>query len=213
MKKINDYYKNAYLTVGVTRDNFLIENCSDDFIELAKKSLSINQNDFKSLVVTIDKNLQLNLEKSLNLYEDSIHKEIISRDFVSSLIIREILKYTKDDNELESIENGIRNVLSGNPDRLREFISHAPMPYIVDWKLRKLGKCELNMFIQDIDNIFLQRAINSYLASRTKYSIKLFNNNSSLCTYYAEGGVLIQSPHDYMVRDAREMVENFEFEL
>jgi len=213
MIKINDYYKNAYLTAGVTRDNFVFENCSDEFMDLARNYLSEDANDVISCVVDLDKNIENKLEDSLDLFDSVVHKEIIARDFISALIMLSILKKSGNSVELDALDQGIENVLSGDYKRIRSFLQNAPMPYLIDWQIRKTGKIELNMFLKDIKNKYLQRAINGFLASRTGYSIKVFTNQDRLCSYYDEGGNIIQSPHDYMVRDAREMFEECSLEM
>ena len=63
--------------------------------------------------------------------------------------------------------------------------------------IKKIGKIELNIFLSDAENVFLQRAINNYLAAREPYSIRVFSNKNKFPCYYDQSGNVIQAVHDY----------------
>ena len=63
--EINEYFKNDYLTCGQTRDNFIFENCPNEFILEAQKSLAISKNGVKSCNLTIKRANEIYVEKTL----------------------------------------------------------------------------------------------------------------------------------------------------
>ena len=212
MIKLNEYYKNTFLTAGATRDNFVFENCSNEFINIARDLLSQENNNTKPCNITIDKSISERLDNSIKLF-DLEQKQIIARDFLNALILQEVHKYTENQAELDSIKQDINNALSQNRDKILSFIQNSPIPYFLERKLTQSGKIEINIFLQDMQNKHLQQAINSYLSSRSPYSIKLFTNEKFLCTYYDLAGNIIQSPHDYMLRTSQIMYEEPKSEM
>ena len=61
--------------------------------------------------------------------------------------------------------------------------------------------------LEDVNNQYLQQAINLFLSAREPYSVKVFTNSERLATYYDLNGNIIQCPHDFMTRDVRPFVE------
>jgi len=88
-------------------------------------------------------------------------------------------------------------------------VSHAfANSYDITTYARK-NKFELNIFIEEADK-YLQQAINNFISAREPYSVKLFLKNDKLSTYYDPIGSIIQSPHDYMLRDLSKYSESSE---
>ena len=218
---IDKNFEDNYLTVGKTYDNFLFENCPNEFISIAREKLTINSNDTKSIVLNFDSNLANHLRKSLNNFDYVHQQQIICRDLISSMFLRELLNY-KDykHHTKESLDKLISVILGGNKDEIIDNLPNSPYPYEIESFIKKIGKIELNIFLKDIinsienneENTPLQQAINNYLSSRTSYSVKVFSNNP-LCTFYDQMGNPLQPPHDFLVRDVNKFITFGEQEM
>ena len=75
-----------------------------------------------------------------------------------------------------------------------------------------LYKFELNIFLDNTQNIYLQQAINNFISSREPFSVKLFATQERLSTYCDQLGNFIQSPHDYMNMNVNKFIENVDLE-
>lgn len=203
---IDKNFEDSYLIVGNTYDNFLFENCPNEFISIAKEKLSINSNETKSVTLSLDNEVENSLQHSLNNFNNPLQKRIICRDLISSMFLRELLNYIDSkDYSVKDLEKLISIILDGNKEEIIDILPNSPIPYDIERLVRKIGKIELNIFLQDIDNPLLQQAINNYLSSRTPYSIKVFSNKN-LCTYYDQMGNVLQPPHDFLVRDINKYI-------
>ena len=206
--QINETFKEDYLTCGRTRDNFIFENCPIEFMENAKDLLSKSCDEVKSCVVTIDRAMENGFLKTLNKCSNDLQEKSVARDLVASLIIRELLKGEKTEEfPEEELDKGIDALLCGNFGEVKEYHFKSPFPYDVARLMKKVGKIELNIFLENTQNVQLQQAVNIFISSREPYSVKIFTNNERLPSYYDQTGNLIQSPHDYMTRNVREFIE------
>lgn len=196
--KINDYFKNYYMTCGNTRDNFIFENCPLELIDLAQKGLSINSENKKPCNILITKKIENKLNRTLEKFESELQKKIIARIFFTSLFLRELIKLENKAEQLNFLEKGITSLLSENIENIKEYIINSPHPLDIEKAIKEIGEIELNIFLVDTENKFLQQAVNNYLSSRLPYSVKIFTNNEKLCTYYDQNGNFIQAPHDYI---------------
>jgi len=196
--KINDYFKNYYLSCGNTRDNFIFENCPKDFITLAQKSLNQNSEKVKSCNILLTTDIENKLNKTLEKFENDFQKKIIANGFFITLFLREIVKEQNYEKEkLNFLENGIAALLTGDIKNVKDYIINSPTPLDIEKTIKEIGKIELNIFLVDTQNIYLQQAVNNYISSRLPYSVKIFTNKQ-LPTYYDQNGNFIQAPHDYM---------------
>lgn len=209
-KIIDDYFKSEYLTCGKTRDNFIFTNCSREFVEYAKKSLVASENDEVRLcLLAISKQENDLLNKTLETCRENIHKISIARDFICSKILLELIK--NDDKNYENfkeLDAGVNAILKNDWQAIKQFHMLSPIPYDITTYARK-NKFELNIFIEKADK-YLQQAINNFISAREPYSVKLFIKNDKLSTYYDQIGSIIQSPHDYMLRDLSKYSESSE---
>ena len=210
--EINEYFKSSYLTCGVTRDNFIFENCPYEFIEIAKSLLSSPQNGVTPCVVEITKDIESQLNSTLSKCVDDFQKSIIARDFFVSIFMLALLKHSIVSNEVTSLKNGISAILSGNIEKSKKYHLESPIPFDISLKAKKLGKIELNIFLVDTDNKFLQQAINNFISSREPYSIKIFSTKN-LPSYLDQLGNIIVNPHDYMARNVNDFIKIQEDEI
>ena len=207
---INEHFKNTYLTCGRTHDNFIFENCPKEILSLAKNSLSQNSNNVKSCCITINRDIEQAVEKTLEKFENILQKKIICKDFIIGLFALELLKNLDEDlsNQpfsKEEIIEGINAILNGCCEDVKNFCTNAPLPYDIKKLISSIGKIELNIFLNDTKNVYLQNAINNFISSREPYSIKLFTTNQKLPSYLDQNGNYIECPHDFMTRN----IQNF----
>ena len=91
--RINEYFESEYLTPGRTYDNFVFEQCSNEFLKAAELRLAKSGNDVKSCVVCIDRIKESSAEQILDYCKDEFQKKLLARDFVMALIFKELLKH------------------------------------------------------------------------------------------------------------------------
>lgn len=211
---INEYFKDAYLTCGKTRDNFMFAECPIEFIEAINDYLTESSADVKSCVIKITRKQEEKIEKTLSQFEHDIQKNFIARDYICSLIMLEILKgVSSEREEVRFLRQGIKAILHNDYLKVREFNINSPRPKSITNAVKRFGKIELNVILIDTKNTFLQRAINNFLSSREPYSIKIFTTNRYLPSYHDELGTLIECPHDYMrcnIKDYVQIVDEFD---
>jgi len=204
--KIDKSFFNSYLTCGKTYDNFIFEKCPMDFLRLAKNSLNEDKNGIKSVVVVITDKEEAMFEATF-LHLDGFHFKIMARNFVCSKILKEIIKNNEEyKSKYISLTNGINAMLNGDIDNAIGFNTEAPMPYNVTKLAKELGKIELNIFLINTKNIYIQQAINNFISSREPYSIKVFTNNLKLPSYFNQAGNPIECPHDFMRRNVNNFI-------
>ena len=205
---INEYFKNEYLTPGQTYDNFVFENCSIEFLFEAKQLLEQStNNNCKSHIIELTNLEEQLIEQTLKKCKSNFQKNIISRDYICSLIMREILsKIPNTEDEIAELNRLISSIKSGDLNSSIDFHAISPMPYEITEIIKKNGNTELNFFLINNQNPFLQSAINNFLSARTPYSIKVFTNNTQLPSSTDQAGNLIQSPHDFMRRNINDYI-------
>ena len=208
----NFFYE--YLINGVNHtDNIMFLGCPTEFLDVAKDELTKNiaLKSIKPCCVKIDRLMEEKLEYHLDHCATDFQKQLIARDFVCTLIKKEILKHYKNKlSEKHIINNAIRDYMDDEFYRVKDFHQFAPMPSDITRDSKKLDRIELNLFLDGTQNKFVQQAVNNFISSREPYSIKLFTNNSQLSTHYDQLGHLVQSPHDYRNVDVNKYIKMIE---
>lgn len=207
--KINKFFIEEYLTAGKTKDNFIFENCPTKFLKLAKEKLSKDSNGVKSCCIVLTSEIESVIEKLLNNSLTDFQKQILSRDFITALIVKEVLKESSDKQKEYNLAcQQIKAFLNNDYSKVVDFHSTSFMPYNVQGFMKEIGKIELNFFLENTTNKYLQQAINLFVSSREPYSVKIFTNNKNLPNYYDQCGNIIQCPHDFMRRNVNSYIEN-----
>lgn len=206
--KINDFFKQEYLVAGSTYDNFIFENCPNEFLNLAKKLLGKSNNNVVSCVVCIDRQIEEDIEKTLNNFSENIQKKILARDFITALVVKELLKHKyQDDTDKNFVNEQLRAFLKNDFIAVKKMHADSFMPYDIKRIAKSVGKIELDFILHDVQNQYLQQATNIFISSREPYSVKIFTNNKRLSTYYDIDGNIIESPHDFMIRDVNKFIK------
>ncbi len=206
--KLNEYFESEYLTAGRTYDNFVFEQCSNEFLKAAKLRLGKSREDVKSCVVCLDRIKELGAEKTLEYCEEEFQKKLLARDFIMALIFKELLKHkTNEQESIEFVDAQLDAFSRGDFETAKHMHSSSFMPHDVKQMAKELGKIELSFILEATENKYFQQAVNVFISSREPYSVKIFTNNDRLLTYYDLNGNLIECPHDFMRRDVSEFIE------
>jgi len=199
MIKVNEYFKNEYLTCGKTRDNFIFENCPAELIKIAQKELSVHANSTKSCLITINSDTESQLEQIFDQCATDFQRKLLARAFFDSMFYHILIKSDPTMSKQKIlIEQGIFSMLQGNFEKAKRFYSQSPTPLDIQEAVKKAGKVELNVFLINTKNRFLQQAANNHISARTPYSVKLFSTSKNLPTYADQNGNRIECPHDYI---------------
>lgn len=211
--KISEVFKREYLTCGKTYDNFIFLNCKKEVLDYIEKSLSKSSETVKSCVLTLKRQEEEFIEETLNLFPSEMHKKLIARDYICSKIMLELIK---DDNEREAEADilgvGIADILNAKDENIKDFHAFSPIPSDITRFAKEDCKFELNIFLDNTQNIYLQQAINNFISSREPFSVKLFATQERLSTYCDQLGNFIQSPHDYINMNVNKFTENVDLE-
>lgn len=206
--KINEYFENEFLVAGNTYDNFIFENCPNEFLSIAKAKLKEVRGGVKSIVICISREQERCIEQTINNCQEDFQKKILARDIITALIVRELLQYKSEKQEnINFLNLQISAFMHNDFEKVKEFHALSFMPHDVKKLHGKLGGIELSFILQDTQNKILQQAINIFVSSREPYSVKIFTNSEKLPTYYDVNGNLIECPHDFMRRDVNDFIE------
>lgn len=205
--KINEFFEKEYLVAGNTYDNFIFENCPNEFLEFAKTRLVKGGGEVKSCVVCLNKQTEKLVEQTLNNFNEDLQKKILARDFITAVVIKNLLN---DNQNLELYNFACQQIdafKNNDFDGVKSMHAQSFMPHDVAKIAKDIGKIELTFILENTENKLLQQAINIFISSREPYSVKVFTNKERLSTYYDLNGNLIECPHDFMRRDVNEFVE------
>lgn len=203
-------FKNSYLICGATYDNFIFENCPKPFMKEAFKLLCEPTTIYPCNVI-ITKSDEKKVENILNECSTELQKIILARDFITALVMREVLKgIPAKKSSLHVLDLQIKAFLDGEMYKVKQYHFSAYFPSDVARYYGKFGAFEVNFFLLDTNNVYIQKAVNNFFSCRAPYCVKLFTNNKRLPSYLDEAGNLIQSPHDYMTKNVNEYILNKE---
>ena len=205
---IDESFEKYYLNVGMTYDNFIFENCPFKFVKIAEEKLKKSNAGVKPCQVVITKEMEQLVENTINNCSQEFQKKLLARDFITALIIKEMLAGVEDKSlEYKATCGQIKAFLDNEFEKVKEYHSSAFYPSDVKECMKLAGKIELNFFLYNTQSKLLQQAINIFISSREPYSVKIFTTNDKLPTYYDQTGNIIQCPHDYMTRDVNKFIE------
>ena len=202
---LNEYFISKYINESSSIDNEIFCNLSHELLSEIKQLYS-NKNSSDSLQINIDKNIQNNYEKIIKETTNEIAKKVIAEYYITTLILQDLIskipepkqRYYNQEELTKLINLGINAYASKDFNEVKNYYFEAPNNNILNNIIKNNNINEIVIIIKDIDNNYLQNAINSHISSRTKHSYKVFTNQEKLCNYYDLTGNIIQSPHDYI---------------
>ena len=204
---IDEMFKNQYLTCGKTYDNFIFENCPNEFIAQAEILLSVEDALVKPCNVKITNEIETKVLKTLENCKEKFQIDSLARDFVTALVMKEVLKdIPQTMHKINDLNEQIKAFYENDFDKVKQFHAVSFFPSEVAEYSKQFKQIELNFFLYDIQSKTLQKAINNFISSREPFSVKIFTNRF-LASYYDQGGNIIQPPHDYMTRDVNKYIE------
>jgi hypothetical protein len=206
--EIEEIFKRNYLICGNSYDNFIFHGCPKAFLDVAYKSLSENKFGIVPVLVKITRKDEEIIEDMLKDYQDKeFYKTIICRDYVNARVLNEVYKGTREKSARKSVlSEHVKAFENGEFYKVKQYHATAPFMHDILDAYRSCGKFEVNFFLEDTENVYIEKAINNFMSSRTPFTVKIFATKDKLPTYYDEGGNVIQSPHDYMTRDVKKFI-------
>lgn len=197
MMKINEYFKQHFLTAGNSYDNFLFQKCPYQLVEEAEKSLKSSGENVKSYQIKINRETEAALANIFSKCDNELQETLVARDYINSLFMLQIID---DKNQKSILQEIVVAIESGDFEKFKQFHVYAPLIFDIDKASRsKNRKLELNIFLVDTQNVALQKAINNFLSARLPFSIKIFTTNAVLPCHYDQSYTVVQCPHDFML--------------
>ena len=120
MKQLQEYFVNEYLTCGQARYNCIFENCPVDFLEKAEELLRQSSGNVKACIIKLSNQDEKQIEKTLSLCKNDYERGLLARDFISSLVMKEILKDVESgEDKIKTLQNIISCILQGEYEKAK----------------------------------------------------------------------------------------------
>lgn len=218
--EISEYYLRSFLTPKQASDNFIVEGCTHEFMEFAYDQLENSPSSIIAINVKFDvEKISADLETAYNKYSEKEQKNILTIEYFINLVLLKILPRTKIQTKLtqEDVQKNLLTIREAEDigslfDVEMEKDTQLIFKNIMENRFEK-EKHELNIFLYGKQDIIFQNIINSFIFSRSPYSVKIFSDQEALSTYAEPSGEFIQCPHDYLSVKEKDMyVQNENFE-
>ncbi len=200
---INEYYKKSFLTCGKTYDNFVIENCGNEFLAEAKRLLQESEGEGELCLVEITPEEEKKVERVLDRCKNEVQKKCLARDYVFTRVMSGQGKKAEGESV---VGRQLRAFDCGDYETLAKLHAQSPMMHDIIDAIKECGTKEIVIILTDTQNKTLQQAVNNLVSSRLPCSVKIFTNQARLATYFDEGGTVIECPHDFMRRNANDFI-------
>ena len=183
--------------LGNEHYHHLFTNVYDE-IELIKEK--INESPFLDII------LEFYDFKEISKLINDIPEDYSNKKLIESYILSDYLHFKIIENlELDSYDKDDlkKGLYSGSFDKYKDINDH-PIWMFLDQDLKKLAndtnkiKARCHFFMDSVDDIRLQREINSLYVSRTSTVLMGYTTKDKLSTYYSSTGNLMEDPHDYV---------------
>ncbi len=204
-----NYYTELFLVPGNSRGAVVFDGCSNQFMQKAKKLLKTLKGKIPAACVSFSNKDEKIIQQFVSAIADGdkLKEFIIARTYVDTKIFSELFKVVADENfkNLESaqklkqqVERGVEIFNNGKVEEFAEYYCETPLYEQVFQNLvNGTRSWELNIFINQVNNIALQIAINNHIDHRKNYNVKVFSNLDRFCTYRTHGGYVLENVHDY----------------
>ena len=144
---IEPTFIDEYLTSGRTKDNFIFENCPLGLIVKAKELLGIENNNIVPCNVEFSAEESEKISAVLSDLDGDYAKKIISRDYVCSKILEQLLVKNDEIANAQKLRKVISVILGQDIDEIKKYHSECPIPYEITKKAKEMKNIELNIFI------------------------------------------------------------------
>ena len=196
-------------------DSFLKRNiqCNDQyhhlFTNIEKEEIDLIKEEIKKspfIDIVLDFN---DYDKITELIND-VPKDHLNKDLIVEMIIRDYLYFKIIENQdlkICDVDELRKGLYSGSFEQFKN-MNHYLMWTLIDLKLKDTSlaqdnKIRCHFFIDDVDDIKLQREINNLYASRTYVVLMAYTTKEGLSTYTSNMGCFIEDPHDYQTHDVK----------
>lgn len=201
MSKIYSYL----LEPGTTRDNHICLNCDKELQQNIKQNLISNS--LKSKFPTVIANF--------NQQDESIILDFLKRNqisgglftavyntYVETKLAYLLLQATKQSNtdKFSEMQSACEMFKNGDFSDFKKFYLSIIYPKKI---LSEIGgknhSFEINIFEEQVTDVFLQRSINNLISSINPFAVKIFSDLELLASYQDSFGGRIELPSDYIL--------------
>ncbi len=199
---IEESFKKYFLTCGQTYDNFVFENCGQEFMEEAKSLLRESAEGGLCLVEITPEEEKM-VERVLGMCKNEVQRKCLARDYIYACVLSGMGEQVEGKEVVAEQLEAFRN---GDYEALAKLHTQSPMMHNIIDTIKECGTKEIVFMLADTQNKTIQKAVNNLMSSRLPCSVKIFTNASRLVTYFDEGGTVIECPHDFMRRNANDFI-------
>lgn len=197
--KISSYFEKSFLNSDKMKGNFVINDCSQEFMELSKEKLSNTTSKIKPPIVIFEKKHSKFLKNSLSKCINEDMKYYCARTYLSSKLSVSIMNATnisqiasgcilKDFKELISI------IESGD---MTKFLSSKTLSLLDTYDELIKSINEIHIFLNEINDIYLQKAINDLIFTDKTFSLKIFTS-LPFATLSTSDNFILETPYHYL---------------
>lgn len=206
---LNKTFIDSYLTFDGRSDNYVFENCPQEFLDFAFNKFNSEKREGKVCAikwrVQDETILQAVLDKCGNVYEE----KLLTQDYIYARIMQGVYS-VRNSEEFSKICKHLGAFYSGDMWEIKGLHKESVMfPLDLINAVKKYGKFDLCIFFEDIKNFEMQRTFNNLLSSRLPLSVKFFSGKR-LISGIDSSGIMIQNPHDYMSVDVNKFIQKEE---
>lgn len=199
---------NFLLTSECCRDRFMVFNLNDSDME--KIFNRLNSKIKKIVPITIK--LTKYDEELISTMSDKFYyekaKQIIASTYLTSKLIKDLQDKIPSIKEKYDYIYNVDNILENFKINDESFLINGdnfPLPYNLNLKSIDGYKFDINIFLYNITNNYLQVAVNEYISRQDPWSVKIFTRESNLSTYQTLDNFPLKAYKDYKLIDGKKL--------
>ena len=185
------------------RENYIFCGVDKGSLGHIFKTIGKKANHDEFCNVFFDEKIQNNLETLLDKEDEKFRKGLLADFFVSSILIDNFLSQGKIKNDchylLEHHKENIKILESGDYEKLIENINNFPRSYDVKDIIQKSNITEINIFLPNNRNKFLQQAINNIIYNDRTFFIRFFTCDTFPASMKMTNGEKLLNREDYLL--------------
>lgn len=210
MSKIYSYL----LQPGETYDNHICLGCDLHTQENIRQNLRNNslKSKYPTMLVRFNKNDEETIANFLKCNQisgglfNAVYNAYVDTKLACHLL--STLNKTGDE-KFKEMKNSFQIFKSGDFNDFRKlYVSMVHPEGILPEIGGKNHSFEVNIFEEEITDIFLQRSINNLIAARNPFAVKIFSDSKNLPSYQDSFGHRIEAPHDYISVNFNSTINN-----
>ena len=221
---IDEFFKKNFLEFqSFGSDHEIFFNTPTDLMPIIAEELRNQCNESQSTAITSFNNSECSLldntlyslinsnNRPYSLYQiRSICSAYVRTKILLSVIESHKNKTNEDLQNISLIEKLLENFHSQDINLIIDAYTNSPLDLDIENEIKRNPRTNIALFESDINSNLMQSAINNYIGSRTRYSMKVFTNQPRLHNNYDTSGNLVSPIHDYRAIDLDKYLHNEE---